>query len=61
MKEVEELKGMTQEDLIRTVQELQEESEDLKQEKALLVNKSSRYHSEIIKLKNIIREMSNLL
>jgi len=61
MKEVEELKGMTQEDLIRTVQELQEENENLKQDKALLINKSSRYHSEIVKLKNIIKEMSNLL
>lgn len=61
MKEVEELKGMTQEDLIRTVQELQEENESLRSEKKDLLYKASKYYSEILKLKNIIKEMSNLL
>ena len=61
MKEVEELKGMTQEDLIRTVQELQEENESLRTDKKDLLYKSSKYYSEMLKLKNSVREMSNLL
>lgn len=60
MKEVEELKSMTTEDLVRKVQELQEKNNTLKSDKEFWYNECEIYKKRYNSLVNTIEAVAKL-
>lgn len=60
MKEVEELKSMTTEDLVRKVQELQEKNNTLKSDKDFWYNECEKYKERYNSLVNTIEAVAKL-
>lgn len=60
MKEVEELKSMTTEDLVRKVQELQEKNNTLKSDKEFWYNECEIYKERYNSLVNTIEAVAKL-
>lgn len=61
MKTFEELKGMTQEDLVRLVQELQDENISLKKEVESWISSNVERKEKIESLILIVKKLSSLL
>lgn len=61
METVEELKGMTQEDLVRLVQELQEENEKMRIGMNGWINDNIKLKEKIETLTKIVKELSTML
>lgn len=61
MKTVEELKGMTQEDLVRLVQELQEENQKLSKERKSWLDECITRNGKIDTLTSVVKQISSLL
>lgn len=61
MKTIEELKGMTQEDLVRLVQELYEKCRSEEDKKRMYMNKSESLTDQVKLLKDVVKTMSNLI
>lgn len=60
MKEVEELKSMTTEDLVRKVQELQEQNNALKSDKYFWYKECEKYKERYNALVNTIESLAKL-
>lgn len=61
MENIEELKGMTQNDLVRRVQELEESLLKETEEKKRVMNKFAESSAQIRELKDIVKKLSNLI
>lgn len=60
MKEIEELKSMTTEDLVRKVQELQEQNNTLKSDKDFWYKESEKYKERYNSLVNTLESVAKL-